>query len=80
MDTTVHSIDEFVDLHELLPHVRESGLPSEHSTRWYVRRHRQELVEGGALIVIAGRLRFHPKRFKELAVEIGREQAKVKTS
>jgi len=69
--TASPSLDDFVDLQDLLPTV-ERTFPTKDSLSWFVRRHRAALVESGALIVITGRLRFHRQRFKEAAVEIGR--------
>ena len=74
-NSTPNTLDDFVDLRELLPRV-EQTFPTEQSAKWFVRQHRDELVEAGALIVLTGRLRFHPQRFKEAAVTIGRNLAK----
>lgn len=68
------SLDEYVELRTLLP-VVEQTFPSEDSIRWFVRRHRDVLAASGAVIVITGRMRFHPARFKQLAVEIGQRAA-----
>jgi len=72
---TPNTLDDFVDLRELLPRV-EQTFPTEQSAKWFIRQHRHELVEAGALIVLTGRLRFNPQRFKEAAVNIGRNLAK----
>ncbi len=68
------SLDEYVDLKGLFPSV-EQTFPSEDSIKWFVRRHREALATAGAVIVITGRLRFHPARFKLAAVSIGRKAA-----
>lgn len=73
------ALDDFVDLRELLPRV-EQTFPSEQSLKWFVRQHRNELAESGALIVLTGRLRFHPQRFKDAAVNIGGMLAKGKAT
>jgi hypothetical protein len=70
---------DFVDLRELLPRVKQT-FPTEQSLKWFVRQHRAELAESGALIVITGRLRFHPQRFMEAGVAIGRNQAMGRTA
>jgi len=61
---------EFVDLPDLLPQVSHT-FPSVESIRWFVRTHRERLARAGAMIAITGRLRFHPARFQQVAVEIG---------
>lgn len=75
MESTVTTtLDDFVDLTELLPSVQQT-FPTKDSLSWFIRRHRETLVAAGALIVITGRLRFHRQRFKEVAVDIGRNLA-----
>ncbi len=74
METTQPTLDDFVDLHELLPAVQQT-FPTKDSLNWFIRCHRETLVAAGALIVITGRLRFHRQRFKEVAVDIGRTLA-----
>lgn len=65
------ALDEFVDLRALL-HAVNHTFPTSDSVKWFVRQHKAELAEAGALINITGRLRFHPERFQRSAVEIGR--------
>ncbi|MFN3544933.1 MAG: hypothetical protein ACK4UX_08800 [Thiobacillus sp.] len=75
MDVTeLPPLDEFVDLRDLLGCLRPA-YATEHSVRWFVRRHRDALAASGALIIVAGRMRFHPQRFKATAVELGRRAA-----
>lgn len=73
-DTELPPLDEFVDLDTLQAGVA-TIYPTPDSIRWFVRRNRDALVERGALIVITGRMRFHPGRFKQAAVEIGQRAA-----
>lgn len=73
-ETEVPSLDEFVDLATLQASVATT-FPTVDSVRWYVRQNRTALVEQGALIVVAGRMRFNPSRFKQAAVSIGRKAA-----
>ena len=70
----IPSLDEFVDLETLQASVSNT-FPTVDSVRWYVRQNRADLVDQGALIVVAGRLRFNPPRFKLAAVSIGRRAA-----
>lgn len=65
---------EYVDLATLQAAVA-SNFPTLDSVRWFVRRHRDALAENGAVIVLAGRMRFHPGRFKQAAVQIGQRAA-----
>jgi hypothetical protein len=72
--TTLPALDEFVDKRTLLPVVKDH-LATEQSVNWFVRCHREQLADNGALILVAGRLRFHPARFKQSVVEIGARAA-----
>lgn len=69
------ALDEYVDMPKLLPIV-EHTFPTKDSLKWWIRQNHDELAERGALIAITGRLRFHPGRFQQAAVEIGRRVAK----
>lgn len=73
-NTELPPLDEYVDLQGLLETVKQA-FPTEDSVRWFVRRHRDELAAAGAVIIITGRMRFHPTRFKQVAVEIGHKAA-----
>jgi len=73
-EAEVPSLDEFVDLAALQASVAAT-FPTVDSVRWYVRQNRTALVEQGALIIVAGRMRFNPSRFKQAAVSIGRKAA-----
>ncbi len=73
-ETEVSSLDEFVDLATLQASVATT-FPTVDSVRWYVRQNRAALVEQGALIIVAGRMRFNTPRFKLAAVSIGRKAA-----
>lgn len=72
--TELPSLDEYVELQDLLGSVKPAFLTKE-SVRWFVRRNRDALASSGALIIITGRMRFHPGRFKQAAVEIGQKAA-----
>jgi hypothetical protein len=73
-ETEIPSLDEFVDLAALQASVSTTFLTVD-SLRWYVRQNRAALVDQGALIIVAGRMRFNPSRFKQAAVSIGRKAA-----
>lgn len=65
-------LGEFVELRELAARddIRTT-FPTEQSLRWFVRNHRSELVQAGALIALTNRLKFHPANFQRAAVNIG---------
>jgi hypothetical protein len=68
------SLDEYVEISGLLATVAQT-FPTEDSLKWFIRRHRNALVDAGALIIITGRMRFHRARFMEAAIEIGQRTA-----
>lgn len=70
--TDLPPMGEYVDLNGLLPQV-EKHFPTLDSIRWFYRNNREQLGRAGAVIAIAGRLHFHPQRFQQVAVEIGRQ-------
>lgn len=70
MQADLPPLDEFVDLATLHTSVANT-FPTQDSVRWFVRRNRDALVDDGALILVTGRMRFHPARFKRAAVSIG---------
>lgn len=69
--TPLDAFVEFQDLHQSV----QSIFQTEDSLKWFLRRNRAKLVDSGAMIIIAGRMRFHPERFKQTAVEIGQRAA-----
>lgn len=68
------ALGEFVDLAALHDLVKEK-YPTRASLQWFVRNHRDALADAGVLIVVAGRLHFHPGKFSEFVVESGRAAA-----
>ena len=74
--TTLPALKEFVDTASLLRDEEVAKqYPSEQSLKWFVRKNRDQLAADGALILVTGRLRFHPERFKQSVVEIGARAA-----
>lgn len=73
LNTELPPLDEYVELHDLLGSVK--AFPTEDSVRWFVRRNRDALTSTGAVIIITGRMLYHPGRFKQAAVEIGQRAA-----
>lgn len=75
-ENTAPPLGEFVGMADLLAiETVNAKFPTRHSLEWYLRRHRDQLAERGALILVAGRLQFHPVRFQAAVVEIGRQAA-----
>jgi hypothetical protein len=69
------ALDEYVDMPKLLQ-ITGHTFPSQDSLKWFIRQHRDDLADAGAVINITGRLRFHPERFQQAAVDICRRVAK----
>jgi len=71
----VPGLGDYVDLQEILAHPSVSRIfPTEQSLRWFVRTHREELANSGALISLTNRLKFHPATFERSVVDIGRRE------
>lgn len=51
---------------------RPNLFPSPHSLNWYVRQHRAELVEAGALVFHAGRWIAIPEQFDAFVLHAGK--------
>lgn len=75
--TTRSPLEDYVNASDLLALKQIAVLfPSDNSLEWFIRRNRQRLVDADALIVVAGRLKFHVSRFEAAVVDIGRDAAK----
>ena len=75
-ENTPPPLGEFVGACTLLQiEAVHAQFPTRHSLEWFLHRNRDQLTERGALILVAGRLQFHPARFQEAVVEIGRQAA-----
>jgi len=48
--------------------------PSEHSFRWFIRNHRENLAKAGAMIQVANRLLFKPEAFVAYVIKDGAER------
>lgn len=49
--------------------------PSEQSFNWFIRRNRDRLADTGALIVVAGRMKFHPGLTEQVVLEVAHRAA-----
>ena len=67
-------LEEYRDLPEIQQQLAEDFRTID-SARWYVRNNRDRLAEAGALILVAGRQKFHPALFRQVVVETGRAAA-----
>lgn len=56
---------------------REHIFPSESSFDWFSRHHRRELVEAGALLVIAGRRMVNPSAADRVVAHVGQATAQA---
>jgi hypothetical protein len=54
---------------------RPNVYPSLDAFRWFVRRHRDELVAAGALVAPTGRLLVHPEAFDRVVLSVGPRRA-----
>ena len=50
--------------------------PSPQSLTWFVRKHRAELIDAGALSTIAGKHRLHPEKTDAVLCEVGQQAAR----
>jgi len=50
---------------------------SEHSARWWFRRHRDAAIAAGALILVNGRWLADPERLAQFIAETGRRDAEA---
>ena len=50
--------------------------PSLESIRWYVKRHREGLVDAGALLTVAGRVQVAPGPFDGCVLDFGKQDAR----
>lgn len=77
MQTTTQQLPplaEYVGPQQLLPEIK-NHIPSRGSLDWFVRNHRDALAAAGAVIMVAGRLRYHPALFQQAVTQIGRQGA-----
>lgn len=51
--------------------------PTEQSLKWFIRRNRHELVEGGALVMPAGKKLAVVDRFDQVVQEVGQRRARA---
>lgn len=51
---------------------RQHIFPSEHSLRWFIRRHKSELLRSGALLRLTNRLFVHAEAFDAAIMRVGK--------
>lgn len=70
------------DLHrrEALQAANPHIWPSQASFDWWVRKHRAELMDAGALVEISGRVLMHGPRTLQVALAAGSAQAKKRAA
>ncbi len=65
---------EYLDPSEVQQSLKQH-YPSKQSFAWFVRRNREQLVSAGALIIIAGRMKFHPGLTERVVLDVGHRAA-----
>ena len=56
--------------------LRNHLFPGPESLRWFMRNHRADLVESGAVLMIAGRWFANPPAFDRVVIEAGQRAAR----
>lgn len=69
-----HEFDDFVDKKTMMEQV-SVAYPTGQSFTWFTRINRARLVAANAMILVAGRWRFHPDRLKDVIVKVGADKA-----
>ena len=71
MSDSVQALVPLVQYQESRAHV----FPSLESIRWHARNHKQELIDGGALVMVAGRTFVVPERYDDVVLKAGKVAA-----
>jgi hypothetical protein len=58
---------------------RRHIFPSDNSLTWFVRQHRSELIESGAILLLNGQWHVHEGRFDLAVLEVGKKAAQSRT-
>lgn len=69
------SPDDLVPVTQYAEH-RKHLFPGAESLRWFMRTHRADLVESGAVLMIAGRWFANPPAFDRTVIEVGQRAAR----
>jgi|GEM_PF-1602084 len=72
-ETHFPPLAEYVSLADIQQ--RLGHFPTIESFRWFARQHRDQLAACGALILVAGRQKFHPGLTEQVVIEVGRHAA-----
>lgn len=73
MESTVAHL---ISLSDYRSNGRSAVFPSAYSLDWFIRKHKQILLDRGAIISPTGRKLINPTEFDQLVLEIGAESAK----
>lgn len=73
VETTLNGLQTLPDYRKQREHV----FRSESSIEWFVRKHRQALVDAGALVLLAGRWHAHEQKFDVYVLQAGAEAARA---
>lgn len=72
-------MSHILDALELPEHYRQTRahlFASEQSLVWFIRQHRAQLTDVGALLVVAGRKYVNSDRFDEVIIDVGTTAAR----
>jgi hypothetical protein len=69
-----HEFDDFVNKKTMMDQV-SVAYPTSQSFAWFIRINRDRLVAANAMILVAGRWRFHPDRLKDVIIAVGVDKA-----
>ena len=72
-ETTLNSLRKLTAYRDQRGHIFQST----GSLQWFVRKHRQQLIETGALVLIAGQWHAHEQKFDACVLQAGALAAKL---
>lgn len=70
MSTETIQLDKLITLAEYQS-ARTHVFPSRASLDWFIRRHRQRIIDAGAMSIPAGRKLIDNERFDQVVVDVG---------
>lgn len=72
MQTAKHHLPPLAEYHDIKDtQPKIEGFETLDSFRWFIRNNRERLAESGALILVAGRQKFHLDLTRQVVVESG---------
>lgn len=65
---------EYLDPHDVQTRLK-TYYPTTQSFKWFARQNRDRLAEIGALIIVAGRMKFHQRLTEQVVLEVAHRAA-----